>query len=75
MERTAVESVPRDPGLQALLGDQGKRLAERVIHADRRRVVIEAVATPVALDHRQVEVPALNLRLPLIQYLDGPRSE
>ena len=75
LKRPVVLGVPGDAGLQPLLDDQREGLAQGVVHADRRGVVVEAVASPVALDHLHVEIPALHLGLPLVQRLDGPRTE
>ena len=48
LKRTAVLRVPGDASLEPLESDQREGLAQGVVHADRRGVVVEPVAPPVA---------------------------
>ena len=68
-------AVAREARLEPLLVDEAQRLVQRVVHRDRRGVMVDALLAPVLLDHRQVEVPALHLRLAPAQRLDGARAE
>ena len=76
LERLVVAQVPRPARLQPFLQHEPQPFAQGVDHRDRRGVVVEAVARPSsAATHRQVEIPALHLRLALADRLDGARAE
>ena len=61
--------------LQALLLDQPQCLRKRVVHRDRRRMMIGPLCAPVFLDHRQIEVPALHLGSPPPKRFERAGSE
>ena len=63
LEGVAVEPMPGVAGFQPLLDDQRQSLPQRVVHADRRRVVVDPVASPVFLDHLHIQIPAPDLGL------------
>src|SRR6478609_5680300 len=75
LERPVVADMARELRLQALLQHEPQALSQRINHCDRRGVVIRAVAAPVALDGREIEIPALHLRLPLLEHLGCARTE
>ena len=58
-----VAAVAREAGLQPLLQHDRQRLVQGVEHVDRGGVVVERAPRPSTRDHREVEVPALHLRL------------
>ena len=63
------------PGvLDALLGQQAQGLAHAEVHVHRCRVVIHAVAAPVLVEQRHIEVPVGHFALATHQLGLGPRT-
>ena len=61
--------------IQTLFQHDPQGLVQSVIHIDRCRVVIGAVAAPVVLHHLHVQVPALHFGLAGIDRGDRPVAE
>src|SRR5690242_7787461 len=56
-----VRFVTAPTRLQPLFINQAQSFAQCIVHRNRRSVMISAIVTPVLLDHRDVEIPALHL--------------
>src|ERR1035437_8794986 len=57
LERGCVDAMSPPSRFQPFLDDDPQRLVERVVHRDRRRMMVEPVGSPILLDQRNVEVP------------------
>ena len=64
-QRAMVPFVPSVSRLQPFFADQTQGLPQRIIHGDGRGVVVHAILAPVFLQHAQVQIPTLDLVLPL----------
>ena len=61
--------------LEPLFDHDSKRFVQRVVHRDRRGMMIDAVGAPVLLDEREVEVPRGARRLALAYRFHRARAE
>ena len=67
--------MPPPSRLQPFLNDDPQRLVERVVHRDRRRMMVQPVRPPVLFDQRNVEVPRAALRFALANRLHRALAE
>ena len=60
-ERSMIQFVPAPSCFEAFFAYDPECLVQSVVHRDRSGVMISAIAPPIFFDHRDVEIPALNL--------------
>ena len=61
--------------LQSFFEHDAQRFVQGIVHRDRRGVMVDPLAAPVFLDHRQIEIPALHFGLAVANHFDGPFVE
>src|SRR6266852_3298261 len=70
-----VRAMALEARVESLFNDDPERFVNRIVHRDRRGMMIDAVGTTVALDHREVEVPRTAFALALAHGLHGALAE
>src|SRR6185436_15887190 len=58
-----IQLVPVPASFQPLFVNDSQGLAQRIVHRDRRRVMISPILAPIAFNHRDIEIPALHFRM------------
>src|SRR5713101_9726988 len=67
--------VAAEAGCQSFLLHEAQGFAQGVVHRDRSGVVINPLLAPILLDHGEIEIPTLDLRLTRAQDFLGCRAK
>ena len=74
-EKLSISAVTGKTGFQPFLLRQPQRLAQRVVHINRRGVVIHARRAPIIGQQVQVKIPVSDLAFPPLESLQRTRAD